>query len=128
MAARRISVDPRWVAAMGRRAVGRRAEATTDTVSAWKRTRARVAHRRPAASAEATPVGARFEADASDERTAIDVGEAPADRRERPAEVRPRPTEADAGPADDEGDYTSRLLAAKRRARQQSQGEEGPDA
>ncbi|MEE8507837.1 MAG: glutamine amidotransferase, partial [Myxococcota bacterium] len=133
VAARRVSVDPKRLMALVGKAVGRRGEATTDTVAAWKRTRARVAHRRAdaAALAETADARARFEADESDLGVAIDVGtDVPRDLREGPAPTARTKPAAEPEPAADEGDYTSRLLAAKRRARglTDDAGEGGDDA
>jgi hypothetical protein len=117
VAARRISVDPRWFAALAGRAVGRRADASTDTVAAWKRTKSQVAHRKveKPVKVEASR-DVKFEAGADDAKLAIDVGaEIPQDMRGKAQpEIRKPKTEAK---PEDEGDYTSRLLAAKRRAR-----------
>jgi uncharacterized membrane protein len=116
VAARRLAIEREWVVRVLRRAVGQRTEATAETVAAWKRARAQVAHRRMDRPAERK---ARFEASEADASVAIDVGsEAPKDVS-APAAA---PKRAPAAPeqADDEeegGDYTSRLLAAKRRAR-----------
>jgi uncharacterized membrane protein len=131
VAARRVSVDPRWAAAVAARAMGRRAEATTESVAAWKRSRARVAHRTEAEpAAERAGAKARFEADEADAKVSIDVA-ADAGRAagDRPARVTRRPDRPQE-PAEDEGDYTSRLLAAKRRARDQTEGSDagGDDA
>jgi hypothetical protein len=110
VAARRVSIDPRWVAALAGRAVGKRADATTETVAAWKRTKNQVGHRKRIEKPKAEPVArkVRFEAGAEDAKVAIDVGSQipPAPR------AKPKPDQPE-----DEGDYTSRLLAAKRRAR-----------
>ena len=131
--ARRVSIDPRRLMALVGKAVGRRGEATTDTVAAWKRTRARVAHRQADAAGpvEAVDARARFEADESDLGVAIDVGrEGPRDHGDGPAAVTRAEPDAEPDPTEDEGDYTSRLLAAKRRARGQVDdlGKGGPDA
>ena len=112
------------VAALAGRAVGRRAEVSSGTVAAWKRTKAQVSGQaaartaaRTAAAQRAAQRGVRFEADETTQQHAIDVGgeidEAAADR---PAPVRRREVE-EPRPEEDDGDYTSRLLAAKRRAR-----------
>ena len=119
VATRRISLDRRAVAEAARRAVGKRAQVGDATVAAWKR----VASRRQAPPAgETLQAQARYEAGEDDRDLAIDVGaEAQPDARARPA---PRPAAAQE-PAEDEGDYTSRLLEAKRRARREGAG---PDA
>jgi uncharacterized membrane protein len=125
VAARRLAIDPARVAALAGRAVGRRHEVSSGTVAAWKRTKAQVqAQRTPGAAAEARARrGVRFEADEQTQQQAIDVGGETDDAgADRPAPVRRK--QAEAPPPDaEEGDYTSRLLAAKRRAR--GEGDEG---
>ena len=111
------------------KAVGRRGEVSQDTVAAWKRAKSQVAHRRgEKKKKKAAPVrdrAARFEAGEEDARVAIDVGEeSPRDLREKTGKVKraePQPEKPGDG---DAGDYTSRLLAAKRRARGESEGED----
>lgn len=135
VAGRRIAISAQQVAAVAGRAVGRRGDVTTDALAAWKRTRAQVAHRREERKEKAGMTGrlkaARFEADEADAKLAIDVGEeVPADTRVKPARGdRARP-EAPPETEEAEGDYTSRLLRAKRRARGQgeSEGEDDADA
>ncbi len=119
VAARRISIGRRELIDIAGRAVGKRREVGTSTVAAWKR----VAQRRPGAApapgtAAAAPGSARFEAAAADAATAIDVaGEARADARSGLGPPPPTPAGADQPePGAGEGDYTSRLLKAKRRA------------
>ncbi len=117
VAARRLSVDPKLMAALAGRAVGKRADASTETVAAWKRTKSQVAHRKlpEKKSGAATERSVKFEASHEDAKLAIDVGaEMPQDMRATPekAAVKRQPEQPK-----DEGDYTSRLLAAKRRAR-----------
>jgi hypothetical protein len=131
VAARRLAIDPARVAALAGRAVGRRQEVSSGTVAAWKRTKAQAQGRRDTTSVRAAAEkragrrDVRFEADEASQQHAIDVGaetdEAPSDR---PAPVKRRPAEA-APTEEDEGDYTSRLLAAKRRARGDETGEGG---
>ncbi len=120
VAARRLAVDRTALTATARRAVGRRAEVGTATVAAWKR----VAGRR---HAEPARPEARFEAGAEDAAKAIDVQ---AEAGRRPAAATGAPAAPQAGEEkpqqEQEGDYTSRLLAAKRRARQQA--EKPPEA
>lgn len=113
VAARRLSVSRRAVTGMAARAVGRRAEVGTGTVAAWKR----VARRRTKEAAPAAET--KFEADQADAGRAFDVS---AEASQRPAAAAPTAApKPDAPEADDEeGDYTSRLLAAKRRAREQT--------
>jgi uncharacterized membrane protein len=113
VATRRISIDRRAVAEAARRAVGKRAEVGDATMAAWKR----VASRRPdAAKGETVQAQQHFEAGEADQELAIDAGaEQAGTRRPPPAQRRETPVEAEEGA--DEGDYTSRLLRAKRRAR-----------
>jgi uncharacterized membrane protein len=135
VAARRISIDPQQIRRMAGRAVGARGEISTDTVAAWKRTRARVTHGQSPAdqaavretrSRQREQRTARFEANEADRHRAIDVGsEQPGDTRAAaPERARPDAPAADAG-TEDEGEYTSRLLAAKRRARGGDEGDGG---
>ncbi|MCP3904052.1 MAG: VWA domain-containing protein [Planctomycetes bacterium] len=128
VAARRISFDPARARERLSKAVGRREEVSMGTVAAWKRTREQVAHRRDPRSdrkKDAPDRDARYEADEEDAARAIDVGaEQVADLREVPKSRRPaQPTTPDAD--EDDGDYTSRLLAAKRRARGQDADDQG---
>ncbi len=115
VAARRLSVDRRELRDFFGRLVGRRAEASTETVAAWKR----VARRRPAVAAAAAQAQERFEAGdaaAPGAPPAIDVRQETASgprAAPKPAEPQRRVPES----TEEEGDYTSRLLAAKRRAR-----------
>ncbi len=123
VAARRIAVDRKALAALAARTVGRRQEVGTDTVAAWKR----VAQQRARSE---TSVTARYEASEADRQQAIDVQQdvagAPGDRRSQ-RQVR---EQVEPEPSQDEGDYTSRLLAAKRRARDQVKrsDQDTPDA
>ncbi len=114
VAARRIAVDRRAAAEMASRALGRRREVGTATVAAWKR----VARRRTAAGADART---RFEAEESDTSIAIDVKAQASGQRPQVGTQDPRRREPAAPEGTEEqGDYTARLLAAKRRAREQS--------
>lgn len=128
VAARRLSIDPKLLGALAARLAGRRSDASTDTVAAWKRAKSQVSHRKTEAKpkpAEPADRKVRFEATDQDAKTAIDVGsEIPQDMRAQPAKPEARPSKPAPEPAD-EGDYTSRLLAAKRRARG-GDGEENP--
>ena len=133
VAGRRISIEARRVAELAGRAVGKRGEVSTGALSAWQRTRAQVAHRREKKKIKAAEAGeirmAHFEAGEEDARTAIDVGaESLADTRATAADVPRSKTDAPKDDKDEDGDFTSRLLAAKRRARQQQdQGDEEND-
>ena len=120
VAARRIAVDRKALAELAARSVGRRQEVGTETVAAWKR----VAQRRGRGTA---PASARYEASDQDRDQAFDVQQ---EISRRPPDARP-PAREEAQPEstpDDQGDYTSRLLAAKRRARDQTRrpGEDSP--
>ena len=116
------------MAAAAARAVGKRGEVGTETVSAWKRARASV-HKRREVATKAAQAATRFDADAQDSATAIDVGSQamgqPTPKPGRPTPA-PSPDETDVQP--DQGDYTARLLAAKRRARGESDEESGESA
>lgn len=120
VAGRRIAVDRRAVAGVLSRAVGRRSEVGSDTVAAWKR----VAGRR------GEKAKARFEATEEEAEQAIDVAAEAAQTPKGAEPQRPQREATEAEDAAEEGDYTSRLLAAKRRARDQAQGadEDQPDA
>jgi hypothetical protein len=120
VAGRRIAVDRRAVGEVLGRAVGRRAEVGTETVAAWKR----VAHRR------GERPGARFEATDEEAGQAIDVAAEVSGTPKVTGPERPAAEADEAEGAPEEGDYTSRLLAAKRRARDQAKrsGEGEPDA
>ena len=114
VAARRIAVDRRAAAEMASRALGRRREVGTATVAAWKR----VAHRRSAGGADAST---RFEAQESDTSIAIDVEAQSSVQKPQVGTKDPSRREPTASEGTEEpGEYTSRLLAAKRRARGQS--------
>jgi hypothetical protein len=120
VAGRRIAVDRRAVAQTFGRAVGRRAEVGTETVAAWKR----VAHRRGG------PAETRFEATDEGADQAFDVA---AEVSQTPKVTGPRGTATETTQTEgepEEGEYTSRLLAAKRRAREQRKGsgEDEPNA
>jgi uncharacterized membrane protein len=125
VAARRLAIDPRWLSAVARRAVANRGEASTATVAAWRRTRQQVRGGR--GSEEAPAPGTTFEASAQDRAVAIDAGREMEGGARGPAAPQ-RPEAAGAAPPakPQEGEYTSRLLQAKRRARK-PEGEEPPD-
>jgi len=126
VAARRISFDPMRARAAAARAVGRRGDVSQDTVAAWKRTKANVAHRRTSGELSAKAAvrkdgasrTAKFEASETDAAKAIDVGaETSGEPTGRPQPQKARDA-ATATPEEEPGEYTSRLLAAKRRAAQ----------
>lgn len=133
VAGRRLSIGIAETRKAVEKLFGRRGEVSEDTVAAWKKARAQVAHRReapagrtPDRAVEVDVVDhkARFEADDVDQAAAIDVGDESADApRVRPAQ--PKRRAAEETPTEEPGDYTSRLLAAKRRAREQREGEGG---
>jgi uncharacterized membrane protein len=128
VAARRISVDPARVAAMVGRAASKRQDVSTDTVAAWKRTRTQLSGRMKGQRSEPELRKVKFEAAEEDEGIALDVGAESVDDPLKRKGARQRTddeTKPDAG--EDEGDYTSRLLAAKRRARRTDDAE-GDDA
>jgi hypothetical protein len=130
VAARRISIDSSAMKALAGRAVGKRTDASEATVAAWKRAKSGVAHRKPEKKEIKPATGedrqVKFEAGADDSARAIDVGsQVPQDMREKPKTQRPAETQKP--DADDDGDYTSRLLAAKRRARGPEGEQDGKD-
>lgn len=128
VAARRLAVDPKWVRATFAWAVGKRGDAGEDTVSAWKRARQQVAHRRGDAETDAAELrsrrAARFEATEADAEHAISVGEetSKSPNVQTSKEQKPKPKAEQ--PKQDDGEYTSRLLAAKRRARKPDQDQD----
>lgn len=128
VAARRLAIDPAAIAAMVRRALGQRTETGKDTMEAWRKARAQVAHRRtePMPTAEA-PIdrAAKFEADDAARAAAIDVGGEGPEATVDPAAAKQRRDEPKAAPVESE-DYTSRLLKAKRRARGGDEGGSKP--
>ena len=109
---------------------GKREDASDDTVAAWKKARSGVAHRKEKSGSmgissvndtETVDRKQRFEADTTSSQYSMDVGSETDDvMRDRPATPKRRPVQ-DTKQADDEGDFTSRLLAAKRRAREEQQ-------
>jgi hypothetical protein len=120
VAGRRIAVDRKAVAAALSRAMGRPADVGTETLAAWKR----VAGRRDKGVA-----AGRFEATEQEAQTAIDV-EAEVSGTPKVTGVKRPPGEPEPEAPPEEGDYTSRLLAAKRRARGKARdsGEDDPGA
>jgi len=133
VAARRLSIGIAELRKGWSRMVGRRGEVAEDTVAAWKKARSQVAHRRAdqpvAARTKDIPVeqadrAVKFEASESDAQRAIDVGAESAETHgtDRPAtpKRKEKPAEQDTA----EGDFTSRLLAARRRAREQQQNQD----
>lgn len=119
VAARRLAIDPKWVRSLASRAIGKRGEASAETVSAWKRAREQAAHRKMGGDADELRKrrNVRFEATEADAEHAISVGdEVPPDNRPKADQLKKvdQPKQQD---DQKDGDYTSRLLAAKRRAR-----------
>lgn len=122
VAARRLTIDPKWIASLFARALGRQSERTTDTISAWKRTREQVAEKQTRASeiknAAKKTRDIKFEASDEDEDKAIDVtSETAGERRAQPQQPKRRAESEKPSEDEEEGPYTSRLLRAKRRAR-----------
>src|SRR5690606_28188956 len=98
--------------------------ASADTVSAWKRARDQVAHRKTDAEQTRTRRDTRFEATEADSEHAINVGEEMAGQTPIEKQTRgPKPKTPADQPAE-EGEYTSRLLAANRRARKEKDKED----
>ncbi len=130
VAGRRLSIGLAETRAALQKMLGRRGEVKEDTVAAWKKARAQVAHQRAGddkrakASVGDVDASAKFEATEEDQKTAIDVGaqESEVARDQARGGDRKRATPQ---AADDQGDFTSRLLAAKKRARQRSQDQAG---
>ncbi|MBX3372479.1 MAG: hypothetical protein KF817_01480 [Phycisphaeraceae bacterium] len=118
VAVRRLAIEPGAVASLLRRLTGRRGEQTTGTLSAWKRAKDVTEARVRAPSREEAAI--RFEATEEERRQVrpVETTAGPAvvpDATRRGAGDR-APAPGASPPADDEG-HTSRLLAAKRRAR-----------
>lgn len=128
VAARRLSIEPKVMAALFGKAMGKRADVSTATVAAWKRSREQVAHRQSVRAAvksqeKAADKKVRFEATEEDLAKAIDVGGEQVADISRPASSPKRAETQDE--EEDEGGYTSRLLQAKRRARGEEEEGEG---
>lgn len=125
VAARRLAIDPRRVASLAQRAVGQRAEASEATVAAWKRAQKRATElQKPA-----TDRTRKYEADEDDAKLAMDVGaESSGTPRAKTDPAARRETDADKAADADDGDFTSRLLAARRRAQNSGDDKENKDA
>ncbi len=135
VAARRLAIDS---IALRRRlyALLHGGESTAgQSLDRLKQTRTQVqqrvtSHRKapPEATESKQAAGVRFEADASTSGTAIDLADVGNESTEgslkkaRPERAKPDPKAEGAG----DGSYTSRLLEAKRRARQEGQGKNKP--
>ncbi len=121
VAARRLTIDPHRVAAWFSRAVGKRAEKTEDTVAAWKRARRQVKHQQDTVTQQRKR---KFDAEDAAEDVKIDVGsETSAMPKTKP--VVPRRAASEPEPKlTEEDDMTSRLLAARRRAQQESESDQ----
>jgi uncharacterized membrane protein len=132
VAARRLSIDPNKVRRAAQKAVGKRQEVGDSTMSAWKKAKSQVSHRRKTKSKPTGPAPdatIKFEADDTDAATAIDVGRDVEQGERVPGISQPRTPVTDQPPKDDdEGDYTSRLLAAKRRAKGNPDDARGTDS
>ncbi len=129
VAARRLTIDPAKIRAMAGRAVGSRADASTDAVAAWKRTRSQMSQRtgaaqtaaqkrRDRAAAEADR-SRKYEVEEGDAEISFDVSQEATAGPRKADDQTPKRRDSHTGQAadEDEGDYTSRLLRAKRRAR-----------
>ncbi|MCZ6834492.1 MAG: glutamine amidotransferase [Planctomycetota bacterium] len=124
VAARRLTIDPVWIAGLFGRAVKAREDATTQSVSAWKKAKAQASYRQTSSDKVRQEEikasrSVRYESGEDDEQYAYDVeSDVPNDQREgqmgKPPKVAPKSQEEE-----DDGDFTSRLLAAKKRARQE---------
>jgi len=130
VAARRLAIGVADLRSAVGRMIGKRGEVKEDTVAAWKKARSQVAHRRDSKSAAASTASAdrdvKFEADDASRVTAMDVGAGVAKEvSDRPAAPKRRDPSVNPSPQD-EGDFTSRLLAAKKRARDQQQSGDKP--
>ncbi len=136
VAVRRIAVNPAETARRVRRRLGeaagrggpqRESEATLTSLKG-ARDRVRDEQRdRAAEHDEQVPPrpGARFDADAADARSTEELSKALGGATEQDTPVVARPTGKK--PAQSEGEYTSRLLKAKKRARDEIRREKGDD-
>lgn len=124
VAGRRLSIGLVETRNAVQKMLGRRGDVSEDTVAAWKKARAQVVEQRSSAEKRAKASLApdssiKFEAKEEDKATAMDVGaQVEGSAKDRPATPQRRPKPQ---PAEDQGDFTSRLLAAKKRARQQNE-------
>jgi len=135
VAARRIAIDLPQALAFMRRGFGRRADASGAAVAAWKRARAGVSeqHAVGAQAAKRIPTKTseqqaarttRFEATEEQLKSGVDLSQDATGMRRDTAPQKPSIPRQSAKPAqgEDDADYTSRLLRAKRRARGGSGG------
>ncbi len=131
VAARRLALDRAWLQKLMGRAVASRGEASTATVSAWKRTKEQIKQppKKTMQGETAAAPSARFEADETDAGRSLQIGAAASKARRVPSPEAEQPPLPPPGEAED---YTSRLLAAKRRARKSDSDQGGsgeqPDA
>lgn len=125
VAARRLSIGVDDVRRTLAKAMGKRTDSAADTVAAWKKARASVKHRRDDEQPVEIDRTVKFEADEASKGKSFSVG---SDTAESPRDARPtgpKRRDEEKKPEADEGDYTSRLLAAKRRAAQQRGKQDG---
>ncbi|MCK4871658.1 MAG: VWA domain-containing protein [Phycisphaerales bacterium] len=120
---RRVAIDVPAVIRWTRSLLAKRAEATTESMEAFKRSRAEVGSRlrgskKRAAEAEHIDGSARFEADESQAGAVLPLeGDMPEKPHRAPRRDRLDETPPSASDADDDRSVTARLLDAKRRAR-----------
>lgn len=115
VAARRLSIGMSEVRSFLRKTLGRGGVEVGETTAAWKKAKSQVAHRRDPRPGELPDRSVKFEADPDASPPPLEVQDQPATKPARRDAERPA-AEEDSG---DEKQYTSRLLAAKRRARDQ---------
>ncbi len=102
-----------------------------DTVAAWRRAKAHASHRQETSTTTAKSSDVKmtrqkkFEADEESSRYAIDVeSDMPKDGRES-EKVKPTRVSKESEETEDDGDFTSRLLAARRRAQSEADEKKG---
>ncbi|HWB19752.1 MAG TPA: VWA domain-containing protein [Phycisphaerales bacterium] len=132
VAARRLAMDLQVVRNFIARMRGRRGDASGETVAAWRKARSSASHRRDAktivrdADEPAPDPKARFKASEEEVAKGVDFEKTESFDgdsglgQQHPAPAKPKPAEEDE-------DYTSRLLAAKRRAQNRKDSGEGHD-
>lgn len=111
VAVRRLSFDARATRDAARKAMSSRNDSGGETVSAWKKARSRSRSGRDGQAAAST----RFEEEAESGGFTVESDVSAKDKTDPVAERASRRVEEP--PPQEEGDMTSRLLAAKRRAR-----------
>lgn len=122
VAARRLSIGLEDVRRTLAKAMGQRSESGAETVAAWKKARASVKHRRDDDAPAEVDASVKFEADDAMKGKAFNVGGEALDTPREAKSGGPRRRDEAQKTDADEGDYTSRLLAAKRRAAQKRDG------